>query len=270
MRTRRTVCAVLGALATLAVCGCGGSGAPCVAKPGVTPGAIDAPSSCAVNTVIAVDATGALLDHSLAQDVSAAAMRAAEHTITAGGHLRMVVFAGDANAVEVIYDDDVPTLAQSDETRRGPGEQSLRNALSSTLDSALDLDQHDPTLTAHVKALARSDMSDIARAVRNGLRTLAQYSGAKALTLISDGAQSNDQLKLASRIAAGDSVFDLGARLGRLLGHANGVDVVQVAGLGRLPDGVNESARRTDKLVSIWTKACRRTAAVRCAMTTEL
>ena len=60
----------------------------------------------------------------------------------------MFVFAGDANAVEVIYDDDVPTLEESDETRRGPDEQALRAALASTLDSALGVNREDPALDA--------------------------------------------------------------------------------------------------------------------------
>jgi hypothetical protein len=271
MTIRRNTCAVLSGIAALAIAGCGGGDASsCAAKPGSAPGAIDAPSDCAVNTVIAVDATGAILDRSLARDVSSAAERAAEHTITAGGHLRMFVFAGDANAVEVIYDDDVPTLAQSDETRRGPGEQSLRTALATTLDSALGVDRKDPALTRHVRQLAQGGTSDIARAVRNGLRSLGQRSGAKAMTLISDGAQSSDQLELAPRIAAGDSASRLGAKLGDLLGTAGDVDVLQVAGLGRLPERVNESARRTDQLVEIWKAACRHTGATSCAMTTEL
>jgi hypothetical protein len=270
MTIRWTRCAVLLGMAALGAAGCGGSDAACLAKPGSAPGAIQAPSSCAVNTVVAVDATGALLDRALARDVSAAASRAAEQTITAGGHLRMFVFAGDANAVEVIYDDDVPTLEQSDETRRGPEEQSLRNALASSLDSALGLSRDDPSLARRVRALLKGGTSDISRAVRNGLRSLARLSGAKALTLVSDGAQSGDQLKLARRIAAGDPASELGDKLGELLGSASGVDVLQVAGLGRLPKRRNQSARRTDELVEIWKTACEQAGARRCAMTTEL
>jgi hypothetical protein len=272
MTIRRTTCVVLSGMTMLAIAGCGGgaSGASCTATAGAAPGAVQAPADCAVNTVIAVDATGALQDRSLARDVSSAAERAAEHTITAGGHLRMFVFAGDANAVEVIYDDDVPTLAQSDETRRGPDEQSLRNALTSTLDSALGVDRKDLALTRRVRQLTLGGTSDIARAVRNGLRSLGALSGARALTLVSDGAQSSDQLKLAQRIAAGHSTGRLGRQLGDLLGRASGVDLMQVAGLGRLPGRVNESARRTDQLVAIWTAACKQTGATHCAMTTEL
>ena len=132
-----------------------------------------APADCAVSTVVAVDATGAINDRALARDISSAALRAAEQTITAGGHLRMFVFAGDANAVEVIYDDEVPTLEESDETRRGPDEQDLRAALAGTLDGALGVSRDDPALRAKVRALARGGTSDIARAVRNALRTLA-------------------------------------------------------------------------------------------------
>ena len=123
-----------------------------------------------MSSVIAVDATGAIRDRALARDVSSAALRAAEHTITAGGHLRMVVFAGDANAVEVIYDDDVPTLEQRDETRRGPLEQDLRRALGSTLDGALGVIDDGPRAAARVRELTRGGTSDIARAVRNALR----------------------------------------------------------------------------------------------------
>jgi hypothetical protein len=266
-----TRCAVLLGLATLGVAGCGGGdSASCSAKPGSAPGAVEAPPDCPVSTVVAVDATGALLDKSLARGVSAAASRAAEQTITAGGHLRMFVFAGDANAVEVIYDDDVPTLEQSDETRRGPDEQALRTALASTLDSALGVSHEDRALARRVRALLEGGTSDIARAVRNALRSLADRSGAKALTLISDGAQASDQLMLARRIAAGDPASELGDKLGALLGKADGVDVLQAAGLGRLPKRVNQSARRTDELVEIWTTACERTGATRCATTTEL
>ncbi len=273
MTIRRTRCAVLLGMATLGVAGCGGGGGSdgaCAAKPGSSPGAIEAPSDCAVDTVVAVDATGALLDKALARDVSAAASRAAEQTITAGGRLRMFVFAGDANAVEVIYDDDVPTLEQSDETRRGPDEQALRGALASTLDSALAINRDDPALTRRVRALLEGGTSDIARAVRNGLRSLERQDGAKAMTLVSDGAQSSDQLMLAKRIAAGGSADKLGAELGDLLGSASGVDVLQVAGLGRLPQRVNQSARRTDELVEIWRTACEQAGAARCEMTTEL
>ena len=270
MTIRWTRCAVLLGVATMGVAGCGGSDAACSAKPGSTPGAVDAPPDCAVSTVVAVDATGALLDKALARDVSAAASRAAEHAITAGGHLRVFVFAGDANAVEVIYDDDVPTLKQSDETRRGPDEQNLRNALASTLDSALGVGSDDPALTRRVRDLLKGGTSDIARAARNGLRSLERRSGTRAMTLISDGAQSSDQLKLARRIAAGDPASELGDKLGELLGSASGVDVVQIAGLGRLPKRVNQSARRTDELVEIWTAACKQTGAGRCATTTEL
>jgi hypothetical protein len=270
MRRRRTTLAVLGGLATLAIAGCGGSDAPCAAKPGDAPAAVSAPAGCPVSSVIAVDATGAIQDKTLAPDVSSAALRAAEHTITAGGHLRMVVFAGDANAVEVLYDDTIPTLKQEDETRRGPREQALRNALQATLDGALGVDRSDPQLTARVRELAHGGTSDIARAVRNALRMLSQRRGAKAMTLVSDGAQASDQLMLARRIAAGDSASTLADRLGRLLGRANGVDVLQIVGLGRLPGRVNESARRTDELVKIWMAACRRSGATRCATTTEL
>jgi hypothetical protein len=90
------------------------------------------------------------------------------------------------------------------------------------------------------------------------------------MTLVSDGAQASDQLMLARRIAAGDPASKLADRLGRLLGRANGVDVLQVVGLGRLPGRVNESARRTDELVKIWMAACRRSGVSRCATTTEL
>lgn len=270
MRTRRIRSAAGGGILALALAGCGGGGAPCAAQPGGAPAAIDAPVDCPVSSVIAVDATGAIQDRALARDIASAAMRAAEHTITAGGHLRMVLFAGDANSVEVIYDDDVPTLEQEDETRRGPVEQSLRDALATTLDAALAVDRSDPKLTARVRELARGGTSDIARAVRNALATLSQRDGAKAMTLVSDGAQASDQLMLARRIAAGDSASDLADQLGELLGSAKGVDVLQVAGLGRLPDRVNQSARRTDELVEIWMTACEQTGATDCATTTEL
>jgi hypothetical protein len=262
---------VLGAVVTFAVAGCGGGdAAPCTAVPGTAPGAVQAPSDCAVSTVIAVDATGALADRSLARDTSSAALRAAEQTITAGGHLRMIVFAGDADSVQVIYDDDVPTLKQSDETRRGPEEQALRTALTSTLDSALGVNHQDQALTVRVRELTRGGTSDVARAVRNALSMLRQRPGAKAMTLVSDGVQASDQLMLARRVDAGDSPTSLGATLGGLLGSASGIDVLQVVGLGRLPDRVNQSARRTDALVRIWNGACKRTGATRCAMTTEL
>jgi hypothetical protein len=254
----------------LMVAGCGGSDASCSAKAGGAPGAVSAPADCPVSSVIAVDATGALQDKALAAEVSSAAQRAAEHTVTAGGHLRVTVFAGDANAVEVIYDDDVPTLEQQDETRRGPLEQSLRSALGSTLDAALGVDRSDPKLTRRVRDLARGGTSDIARAVRNALRMLLQRSGARAMTLVSDGAQASDQLRLARRIAAGDSPSTLADRLSELLGSADGIDVLQIAGLGRLPGRVNQSARRTDELVKIWKAACKRTGASSCATTTEL
>ncbi len=272
MSRRRTTLAALGGLALLAVGGCGGGGsdAPCAAKPGDAPGTVSAPEDCPVSSVITVDATGAIQDKELAADISSAAQRAAEHTITAGGHLRVVVFAGDANAVEVIYDDEVPTLEEQDETRRGPLEASLRAALGTTLDGALGVGDGDPELRARVRELSRGGTSDIARAVRNALRTLSPREGAKAMTLVSDGAQASDQLMLAERIAAGDSSRELGEQLGELLGTANGVDVLQIVGLGRLPDRVNQSARRTDELVEIWTTACRQAGAKTCATTTEL
>ena len=271
MTIRRMRFAVLGAAGlALALGGCGGSSGPCAAAPGAAPGAVQAPDDCPVSAVIAVDATGAMRDPALAQDVSSAALRAAEHTITAGGHLRMIVFAGDANSVEVIYDDDVPTLGELDETRRGPTEQGLRNALGKTLDSALGVNGAGGPLTVRVRERARGGTSDIARAVRNGVRMLEQRSGATAMTLVSDGAQASDQLMLARRLQAGDSEDDLARQLGDLLGSAKGIDLVQAVGLGRLPDRVNQSAQRTDELVQIWTKACEQTGATKCATTTEL
>lgn len=223
-----------------------------------------------MNTVITVDATGPLQDRALARDAGSAAVRAAEHTITAGGHLRMVVFAGDANAVEVIYDDEVPPLEELDETRRGPMEHDLRRALGSTIDSALGVSDEDPALTARVRRLSRGGTSDIARAVRNALREVKEESGAAAVTLVSDGAQASDQLMLARRLQAGDSTATLGAQLGELLGDAEGVDVLQAVGLGRLPGRVNQSAQRTDELVEIWMTACEQTGAANCETTTEL
>jgi hypothetical protein len=261
--------AVLGA-ATLVLGSCGGSDAPCAAKPGETPGSVDAPADCPVSVDIAVDATGALQDRGLARDAGSAAVRAAEHTITAGGHLRMVVFAGDADAVEVIYDDDVPSLDALDETRRGPMEHDLRRALGSTIDSALGVSDDDPKLAARVRELSRGGTSDIARAVRNAVTDVRRHPGAEAVTLVSDGAQASDQLMLARRLQAGDSSARLGAKLGTLLGSADGVDVVQAVGLGRLPDRVNQSAKRTDQLVEIWRTACEKTGAASCATTTEL
>lgn len=269
MTLRHTRLAALG-VAILVASGCGGSGSPCVATPGAAPGAVEAPDGCPVSSVIAVDVTGAIRDRALAREVSSAALRAAEHTITAGGHLRMVVFAGDANSVEVIYDDEVPTLEQSDETRRGPLEQDLRIALGSTLDGALGVTRSDRRLAARVRMLARGGTSDIARAARNALQILRQRSGAQAMTLVSDGAQASDQLELARRLKAGDSSAQLSRRLSDLLGNADGVDVLQAIGLGRLPDRVNQSARRTDELVEIWKTACEMTGAARCATTTEL
>jgi hypothetical protein len=269
MTVRRIRFAML-AVVALALAGCGGSDSPCAATPGPTPGSVKAPADCPVSAVIAVDATGAIHDRALARDVSSAALRAAEHTITAGGRLRMVVFAGDANSVEVIYDDDVPTLEQLDETRRGPTEQDLRGVLAQTLDSALGVNDDDRALTGRVRTLAREGASDIARAVRNALRLLEQRSGAEAMTLVSDGVQASDQLMLARRLQAGDTRASLAAQLGDLLGRADGVDVLQAVGLGRLPDRVNQSARRTDDLVQIWMTACERTGAANCATTTEL
>ncbi len=269
MTIRRIRFAMLGVV-TLALAGCGGSDAPCAATPGAAPGSVKAPDDCPVSSVIAVDATGAIRDRALARDMSAAALRAAQHTITAGGRLRMVVFAGDANAVEVIYDDDVPTLEQLDETRRGPMEQDLRSALGETLDSALGVSDTDRALTGRVRTLARGGTSDIARAVRNALRMLEQWSGAAVMTLVSDGVQASDQLMLARRLQDGDARESLAAQLGDLLGSANGVDVLQAVGLGRLPDRVNQTARRTDDLVQIWMTACERTGAANCATTTEL
>ena len=90
------------------------------------------------------------------------------------------------------------------------------------------------------------------------------------MTLVSDGAQASDQLMLAERLQAGDSEASLGRELGDLLGSASGIDLVQAVGLGRLPDRVNQSARRTDELVQIWTEACEQTGATRCETTTEL
>lgn len=261
---------MLGVL-TLVLAACGGSDGPCAAAPGAAPGSVKAPADCPVSSVIAVDATGALEDRKLAREVSSAALRAAEHTITAGGRLRIFVFAGDANAVEVIYDDDVPRLESLDETRRGPMEQDLRVALGETLDSALGATRRgDRSLRARIRTLARGGTSDIARAVRNGLRTLEQQSGAVAMTLVSDGVQASDQLMLARRLEAGDPQDSLAAELGELLGSADGVDVLQAVGLGRLPDRVNQSARRTDDLVEIWMGACEKTGAANCATTTEL
>lgn len=257
-------------VATLALAGCGGSDSQCAATPGDAPGSVQAPADCPVSSAIAIDATGAIHDRALAQDVGAAALRAAEHTITAGGHLRMVVFAGDANAVEVIYDDEVPSLEQLDETRRGPLEQDLRGALGATLDSALAINRADRALAARVRALTRGGTSDIARAVRNALQALQQRSGPTAMTLVSDGVQASDQLMLARRLRAGDTQQRLGAQLGDLLGRADGVEVLQVVGLGRLPDRVNQSSRRTDELVQIWKTACEQTGAASCATTTEL
>jgi hypothetical protein len=270
MTVSRIRCALLGGLVALAFAGCGGSDENCTAAAGSSPGEVQAPDDCAVSTVIAVDATGAIADRSLARDVSSAALRAAEQTITSGGHLRMVVFAGDANAVEVIYDDDVPTIEQSDETRRGPDEQALRAALGTTLDAALGVTRDDPALTRRVRELAHGGTSDIARAVRNALRRLGGESGATAMTLVSDGAQASDQLMLKRRIEAGDDAEDLAGELGDLLGSAASVDVLQAVGLGRLPDRVNQSAQRTDELVEIWMKACEQSGAGRCATTTEL
>ena len=269
MTWRWTTLAVLGA-ATLALTSCGGSDAACAAKPGDTPGSVQAPADCPVSVAIAVDATGALQDRDLARDAGSAAVRAAEHTITAGGHLRMVVFAGDANAVEVIYDDEVPSLEALDETRRGPMEHDLRRALGAAIDSALGVIDEDPALAARVRELARGGTSDIARAVRNAVRDVKGQSGAAAVTLVSDGAQASDQLMLARRLQAGDSSASLGAKLGELLGSADGVDVLQAVGLGRLPDRVNQSAKRTDELVEIWRTACEKTGAASCATTTEL
>jgi hypothetical protein len=272
MTSRCRTLAALGA-ALLALGGCGGGSASdtaCTAKPGATPGSVDAPADCPVSAVIAVDATGALQDKALARDMGSAAVRAAEHTITAGGHLRMVVFAGDANAVEVIYDDEVPTLEELDETRRGPTEHDLRRALGVTIDSALGVIDEDPALRARVRELTRGGSSDIARAVRNALREAKQQSGAAAVTLVSDGAQASDQLMLKRRLEAGDSSRRLGAQLGELLGSADGVDVLQAVGLGRLPGRVNQSAQRTDELVEIWRTACEKTGATNCATTTEL
>jgi len=260
---------VLGA-ALLALGGCGGGDAACTAKPGAAPGSIDAAADCPVSSVIAVDATGALQDKVLARDAGSAAVRAAEHTITAGGHLRMVVFAGDANAVEVIYDDDVPTLEAVDETRRGPLEHDLRRALGVTIDSALGVIDDDPALAARVRDLTRGGTSDIARAVRNALREAKQASGAAAVTLVSDGAQASDQLMLKRRLEAGDPSAGLASQLGELLGSADGVDVLQAVGIGRLPGRVNQSAARTDELLEIWMAACERTGAENCATTTEL
>jgi hypothetical protein len=272
MTSRRTALAVLGA-AALALSSCGGGDggdAACSAKPGGTPGSVDAPANCPVSSVVAVDATGALQDKALAREAGSAAVRAAEHTITAGGHLRMVVFAGDADAVEVIYDDKVPTLAELDETRRGPMEHDLRRALGATIDSALGVAHDDAALTARVRDLTRGGTSDIARAVRNALREAKQEPGAAAVTLVSDGAQASDQLMLKRRLEAGDSSARLGSRLGELLGRADGVDVLQAVGLGRLPGRVNQSAKRTDELVDIWMTACEQTGAANCATTTEL
>jgi hypothetical protein len=269
MTSRWPRLALLGA-ATLALSSCGGSDASCAATPGASPGTVKAPADCPVNSVIAVDATGAIHDLALARDTGSAALRAAEHTITAGGRLRMVVFAGDANSVEVIYDDEVPTLGELDETRRGGMEQNLRAALEQTLDSALGVSGDDKALAGRVRELAHSGTSDIARAVRNALATLKRQSGATAMTLVSDGAQASDQLMLARRLQAGDSSSTLAARLGDLLGSAEGVDVVQAVGLGRLPGRVNQSARRTDELVEIWKTACEKTGAANCATTTEL
>ena len=67
----------------------------------------------------------------------------------------------------------------------------LRNALQATLDGALGVDRSDPQLTARVRELAHGGTSDIARAVRNALRMLSQRRGAKAMTLVSDGAQAS-------------------------------------------------------------------------------
>ena len=269
MTGRWTTLAVLGA-ASLALGSCGGSDASCAAKPGDTPGSVQASADCPVSVSIAVDATGALQDKALARDAGSAAVRAAEHTITAGGHLRMVVFGGDANAVEVIYDDRVPSLEELDETRRGPMENDLRRALGATIDSALGVIDEDPDLAGRVQALSRGGTSDIARAVRNAVRDVKQQSGAGAVTLVSDGAQSSDQLMLSRRLQAGDSSASLGAELGGLLGSADGVDVLQAVGLGRLPGRVNQSAKRTDELVEIWRTACEKTGAANCATTTEL
>jgi hypothetical protein len=121
-----------------------------------------------------------------------------------------------------------------------------------------------------VRELTRGGTSDVARAVRNALSMLRQRTGAKAMTLVSDGVQASDELMLARRVDAGDSSANLGVTLGKLLGSARGIEVLQVVGLGRLPYRVNQSARRTDALVRIWNAACRRTGVTRCAMTTEL
>jgi hypothetical protein len=102
------------------------------------------------------------------------------------------------------------------------------------------------------------------------LREARQRSGASAVTLVSDGAQASDQLMLKRRLEAGDASSGLASQLGELLGDADGVDVLQAVGLGRLPDRVNQSARRTDELVEIWMTACEQTGAATCATTTEL
>ena len=263
----RRCCSALAALGLPPAAAAATSAAP--PKPGFGSGAIEAPSDCAVSTVVAVDATGAS-----ARQVARPRRelpprsRAAEQTITAGGHLRMFVFAGDANAVEVIYDDDVPTIEQSDETRRGPDEQALRAALGTTLDGALGVTRDDPALARRVRELLEGGTSDIARAVRNALRSLGGESGAKALTLVSDGAQSGDQLDARAAHRGRRSGADDLATSSAICSAARATSTsLQAVGLGRLPERVNQSARRTDELVEIWIDGLRADRRERCATT---
>lgn len=268
--TRRLALAVSVA-AMAAHTGCGQT-APTTVRQDTQGGPLTIQGTGPVDTVVVLDGR-AVHDPELAAAYRAAALRVAEPTIEHGGRLYVSAFGDAAAASALVLDTTVPTLAQKDELQRVEDEDIARAELANGLDAALGLSDAAPQVVERLSAAKEADLGRAMRAavrivrpvVRDGQRDARKGTDARAaiIAVLSSGLNETDGLRLERQLGrVSDARLARGLRA--LVGPAQGIDL-QLLGFGRGGD-----PERTDRLIRVWRRACRATAAKSCSISSQL
>lgn len=261
------------AVLLLVVTGCGGSSSSsCKTHVTRADDGTLAAGNCAFDTSIAVDVTAFPRTQEAVGGVVGHVLRSANGTITHGGHLRVTAFGRLAAREIVIYDGDVPALADQDETQRGSLEDSLRTALRGTVTAVLNGAQDRPAIARQIAQLSAGGGTDVARAVRDAAAT-GSSGREHAAVVLTDGWHLGPDFSLARVVDGNGPLTGAVAWLTAHAGKSADRDaVLEMSGLGYTPTRYtgNETPRRDDRLQAVWGAVCHRLRPGRCSINTSV
>lgn len=256
------------ALAVAAFVGCGSertpesAGASSTGGAVVSTGGVDLAGDGPIDTVVAIDATAVQGDNTMAAAYKASALAAAEPTITRGGRLQLRLFGRVSGRAMSIHDEQVPDRTVAGKDVRGAGDQARRKGVADALNVALGLAPAPAVVAEQLKRVTSAPGSDIARAVG----TTINDAGAGGLAVvITDGLVDEGGITARS-LFAGGSPAALGSSIAEIAQVDNNAraTMLRIAGIGATGGRLDLASADAERLVEMWTSACRKLPAETC------